>query len=285
MQGRLRLLREHGLAQAQAKDYVREIQERSLVHPLLERLRAELGANAQVEAHLQPLLSQFRTEDAATQGYGPANVITLLTALRGHLRGLDLSRLALRGVYLQGIELQDANLSFAQLRECLLTQSFDALTTLATSPSGKFLATAGRRGQVRVWRERGNLLHLSWQAHSAAVYALAFSPDERLLASASFDGSLKLWDVEVAGCSGRTGKPGPPSSTWPFPPLEACSPAGDWMATSGSGTRELGTLLEEVPHPGPVYALAWESSWAPACQRRASPAPSGAVGDRTRAAR
>ncbi len=257
VQGRLRLLREHGLAQAQAKDYVREIQERSLVHPLLERLRAELGANAQVEAHLQPLLSQFRTEDAATQGYGPANVITLLTALRGHLRGLDLSRLALRGVYLQGIELQDANLSFAQLRECLLTQSFDALTTLATSPSGKFLATAGRRGQVRVWRERGNLLHLSWQAHSAAVYALAFSPDERLLASASFDGSLKLWDVEGGVLLW---------SDWQTrATIEylAFSPAGSLLASGGLDGNvrlwdpKLGTLLEEVPHPGPVYALAW----------------------------
>src|SRR5438876_930650 len=47
-------LRQVALAQAQAKDYVREIQVRLLVQPLLERLRAELGANAQVEAHLLP---------------------------------------------------------------------------------------------------------------------------------------------------------------------------------------------------------------------------------------
>src|SRR6476661_4889052 len=77
-------LRQVALAQAQAKDYVREIQVRLLVQPLLERLHAELGANAQVEAHLLRQLSQFRTEDAAKEGYGPANVITLLTALRGH---------------------------------------------------------------------------------------------------------------------------------------------------------------------------------------------------------
>src|SRR5438874_3580337 len=62
-------LRRVALAQAQAKDYVREIQVRLLVQPLLERLRAELGANAQIEAHLLRQLSQFRTEDAAAQGY------------------------------------------------------------------------------------------------------------------------------------------------------------------------------------------------------------------------
>src|SRR5207253_10810642 len=45
-------LRRVALAQAQAKDHVREIQVRLLVQPLLERLRAGLGANAQAEAHL-----------------------------------------------------------------------------------------------------------------------------------------------------------------------------------------------------------------------------------------
>src|SRR5947209_5091362 len=43
-------LRSYVLEQAQAKDYVRQTQMRLLVHPLLERLRAELGANAQIEA-------------------------------------------------------------------------------------------------------------------------------------------------------------------------------------------------------------------------------------------
>jgi transcriptional regulator with XRE-family HTH domain len=56
VRGPPKLLRQVALAQAQAKDYVRKSQVRLLVHPLLERLRAELGANAQVEAHLLVLL-------------------------------------------------------------------------------------------------------------------------------------------------------------------------------------------------------------------------------------
>src|SRR5947207_10783970 len=65
-------LRQVALAQTQAKDYVREIQVRLLVQPLLERLRADLGVDAQIEVHLLRLLAQFRTEDAAKEGYGPA---------------------------------------------------------------------------------------------------------------------------------------------------------------------------------------------------------------------
>src|SRR5207237_443039 len=142
-------LRQVALAQAQAKDYVREIQVRLLVQPLLERLRAEPGANAQIEANLLRLLAQFRTEDAAIQGYGPANVISLLKALRGHLRGLDLSRLAIRGAYLQGVEMQDATLSGALLQESVLTEAFDAIWAVAIRQGGAYWAAAGRSGVVR----------------------------------------------------------------------------------------------------------------------------------------
>jgi hypothetical protein len=99
-------LRRLALSQAQAKDYVRQTQVRLLVQPLVERLRAELGADSLVEAHLLRLLALFRAEDVVTQGYGPANVLSLLKVLRGHLRGLDLSQLSLRGAFLQGVEMQ-----------------------------------------------------------------------------------------------------------------------------------------------------------------------------------
>src|SRR2546426_5146198 len=70
VRGEPQQLRRVALAQAQAKDYVREIQVRLLVQPLLERLRAELGADSLVEDHLLRLLEQFRAEDAAKEGYG-----------------------------------------------------------------------------------------------------------------------------------------------------------------------------------------------------------------------
>ncbi len=188
-------VRRVALEQAQAKDYVRQTQVRMLVHPLVERLRSELGADGLVEAHLLRLLEQFRSEDAATQGYGPANVISLLKALRGHLRILDLSRLSIRGAYLQGVEMQDATLAGATLQEVVFTEAFDAVLSVATSPDGRYVAAASNSGQVRVWREEGRVAHLTIRGHTDRVGAIAFSPDGQTLATASWDGAVRLWDV------------------------------------------------------------------------------------------
>jgi WD40 repeat protein/transcriptional regulator with XRE-family HTH domain len=249
-------LRRVTLEQAQAKDYVRQTQARLLVHPLLERLRAELGADALVEAHLLHLLEQFRSEDAATQGYGPANVITLLTALRGHLRGLDLSQLAIRGAYLQGVELQDANLSGALLEECVLTEAFDTIWAVAISQSGQYWAAAGRRGEVRLWRGAGQTLHRVWQAHMDITTVVAFSPDERLLASGSTDGSVKLWDVE-SGAALWSGGQASTILCGAFASDGSLLASGGLDATVRLWDPKLGTLLEALPHPGPVSALTW----------------------------
>ncbi|EFH87903.1 NB-ARC domain-containing protein [Ktedonobacter racemifer] len=253
---RLRLLREHGLSQAQAKEYVRQTQERLLLTPLLDCLKSVYRGRAEAEERLYELLSTVRAWDEQAQGYGPANLVALLRLLRGDLRGLDLSQLALRGVHLQDVEMQDATLAGSHLQESVFRETFDAITAVATSKSDQYWAAASGRGEVRVWREAGQTLHLVWSAHADSVWALAFSPDERQLASASSDGTVKLWDVESRALlwSGR--------HTSAIVGL-AFSPDGDLLASGGHDASirvwdpKLGTPLQDVPHPGAVFALAW----------------------------
>jgi hypothetical protein len=229
------------LEQAQAKDYVRQTQVRLLVRPLLERLRAEFGSDSRVEGQLVALLGHLRAEEGDSQGYGPANVISLLKALRGDLRDLDLSRLAIRGAYLQGVEMQDTTLARAVMRECVFTETFDGITAVAISRSGQYWAAISRRGEVRVWREEGKRLHLAWQAHSDIPVALAFSPDEHTLASGSVDGSIKLWDVE-SGALLWSGWHTQVTLCLAFSPDGSLLASGDMIPASGSGTRSWAPL-------------------------------------------
>jgi WD40 repeat protein/DNA-binding XRE family transcriptional regulator len=249
-------LHRYALEQAQAKDYVRETQVRVLVRPLLERLRAEFASDSRVEEQCLSLLTHVRTEDDNREGYGPANVISLLKELRGDLRGLNLSQLAIRGAYLQGVQMQDATLSGAVMRECVFTETFDEITDVVISHSGQSWAALSRRGEVRVWREEGKLLHRAWQAHTDTTFAFALSPDEHTLASGSVNGSVKLWEVESGALLWAGWHP---QGTMRL----AFSPDGSLLASGGSDAAvrlweaSLGTPVEDIPHPGPVFALAW----------------------------
>ncbi len=101
-----------------------------------------------------------------------------------------------RGASLQGVEIQDTSLAGATLRDSTFTETFDATWSGGISGNGTYWAVGSGRGEVRVWREGGQRLHLAWQAHTDTVKSLAFSPDERTLATSSWDGAIKLWDLE-----------------------------------------------------------------------------------------
>ncbi len=256
-QGRLWRLNEYALCQAQAKEYVRKTQEQLLVVPLLTLLQSTYQGRVDVEERLLWLLDQLRGRGEEAQGYGPANLVALLRVLRGNLRGLDLSRLAIRGAFLQGVEMQDASLARATLRDAVFTESFDAIRAVAISPNGHFWATGSRRGNARVWREGGKTLHLAWQAHTDTVRALAFSPDGATLATGSWDGAIKLWDLERGALLWANWLPTKIQRIAFAPDGRALASGGDdatirlWDTTSG-------TLLRALPsQSSPVQALAW----------------------------
>lgn len=73
------------------------------------------------------------------------------------------------------------------------------VTALAFDPKGRWIAIAhgdaGKSGGVTLSPIGKNALKVELAAHKDAIYALTFSPDGNLLATAGYDRIIQLWDV------------------------------------------------------------------------------------------
>jgi WD40 repeat protein len=69
------------------------------------------------------------------------------------------------------------------------------VNSLAFSPDGALLASAGEDRTVRLWTAATGTVIRTLTGHKGGVNAVAFSPDGGLLASAAAEETVRLWDV------------------------------------------------------------------------------------------
>jgi WD40 repeat protein/uncharacterized caspase-like protein len=95
-------------------------------------------------------------------------------------------------------------------------------TSARFTSDGKSIASGGTDGTVRLWDAASGRMLSVIEAHAGAVASIAFDPGNAMLAAASNDASVSLWDVRV-----------------PEKPEKHCAlyafPDGSWAVIDGRG--------------------------------------------------
>src|SRR5439155_20537931 len=109
-----------------------------------------------------------------------------------------------------------------------------AVHSAVFSSDGRWIASGGQDGNIKLWDARTGRVILSFQAHQNHVRCVAFSPDGRFLASASWDKTVKVWSLDEA----RAGKREPMLIKDPAPRNRALfSPDGTRLAAAGGDAK------------------------------------------------
>jgi WD40 repeat protein len=80
-------------------------------------------------------------------------------------------------------------------RNNLVGSSSGKITTLAFSPDGQTLASAGYYSPIAIWEMTHKTAEMALQNSPETVPSLSFSPDGAILAAADLDGNVRIWNT------------------------------------------------------------------------------------------
>ena len=205
--GKLQLFNSHALIKATAKDYVKDIQIRLILQPIIAQIVVVLGLEAQnsLEDRLAEILLNLKQTYQQCPSYAAGNLLNLMRYGDIDVSGYDFSHLAIWQADLQGMNLHQVNFTACEFIKSSLNQDFGGVQSLAFSPDKDLFAVADSIGGIRLFRLQDWQPYLDLRGHgndgkNGWVTKVAFSPDGNLLASSSLDNTVKLWDTHTGEC-------------------------------------------------------------------------------------
>lgn len=219
------LLNTLALMEADAKDYIRQTQQRVILLPIARQLKERLGSGDVLRGKCDRILQHLH--ENPQPGYAAGNLINLMQALQLDFTGYNFSGLCVWQVYLSDLALPETNFTKADLSRSVFTQTLGGFLAAAYHPGGHQLATA-ISNEVVVWDIGQGKQLLAGQGHTAWVMCVAYSLDGKLIATGSRDETIRLWDAETGQCMKTLPCPGSWVQTVVF------SPDGQYLVSGGS---------------------------------------------------
>jgi WD40 repeat protein len=112
---------------------------------------------------------------------------------------------------------------------------------VAYSPDGRWIASGGTDGSIRLWHAQTGEEIRRLGGHTDTVFSVAFSPDGRRIACASADGTVRLWNVrtgkEIRQLEGNTN----------YIKSVAYSPDGRWIPSAATFNKSRFICFSSVP--------------------------------------
>ncbi|XP_016947782.3 F-box-like/WD repeat-containing protein ebi [Drosophila biarmipes] len=137
------------------------------------------------------------------------------------------------------------------------------------SPQGDLLASCADDRTLKIWNVSCGGCQHTLQGHSGGVTALAWSPAgpgtsyptaKLIIASASMDSSVRLWDVESGSCIHTFTEPRDRLFTVAFSPDGRHLASGSFDKCIYIWSSQTGQLLHSHNASGSIFEVSWNSS-------------------------
>ena len=194
--GSIDLLHRYALLKANAKEYVRQAQERLILGPIGRRLLSRFG-RAGLEARLEQLLAEVRIEQRSPLDYAGGNLLNLAIQCGLAVSQLDFSDRPIVQAFLRDAQLFGVNFRNSKFVSTRFRDTFGINYAVAISQDNQWLATGTSDFSVRIWKIATQETYAVLGGHTQAVWDVFFSQDGRWLASCSYDKTVRIWDVQL----------------------------------------------------------------------------------------
>ncbi|MFC5068699.1 c-type cytochrome [Flaviflagellibacter deserti] len=126
-----------------------------------------------------------------------------------------------------------------------------SVNAVAILPDGRYV-TAGEDARIAIWKPGPSVPEIVLEGHTAPIAALAVSPDGRRLASAAWDGTVRVWPLEGGGAQVLEGHQGNVNGVGFLPDSRVASAGYDASLRIWSETN----TPEIMRFPAPLNTLA-----------------------------